>query len=40
MMFNEEKYRVLHLGRNHMHQYELGVVLLERSSMEKGIEAS
>ena len=36
MRFNQMKCGVLNLGRNnHMHQYQLGAYLLERSSEEK-----
>ena len=38
MKFNESKYKVLHLGRNNpMHQYRLGVELLESGSVEKDL---
>jgi len=38
MRFNKGKYRVLHLGRNKpMHQYRLGVDLLESSSVERDL---
>ncbi|KFQ75554.1 hypothetical protein N335_14313, partial [Phaethon lepturus] len=38
MKFNMDKCRALHLGRNNpMHQYRLGVDLLESSSMEKDL---
>jgi len=36
MRFNKGKCRILHMGRNnHMHQYRLGVDLLDGSSVEK-----
>jgi len=38
MKFKKGKCRVLHLGRNNpMHQYRLGVDLLETSSVEKDL---
>ena len=38
MRFNQMKCGVLNLGRNnHMHQYQLGAYLLERSSEEKNL---
>ena len=38
MRFNKSECRVLHLRRhNHMHQYRLGVDLLEWSSAEKDL---
>ena len=38
MRFNQMKCGVLNLGRNnHMHQYQLGAYLLERSSEEKDL---
>ena len=38
MRFNKGKCRVLHMGRNNpMHQYSLGVHLLERSSVERDL---
>jgi len=38
MKFNNDKGRVLHLGRNNpMHQYRLGADLLESSSVERDL---
>lgn len=37
-MFNKAKCKVLHLGRNHTHQYRLGTAQLESSSAENDLE--
>lgn len=37
-VFNKAKCKVLHLGRNHTHQYRLGTAQLESSSAEKDLE--